>query len=164
MAEQATGWTQGEAHHRPLREVFHIVDEQTRERVEDPVTQAIAQGSAVSLANRTLLLGRQGQELPIDDSAAPIRDSSAEVTGAVLVFRDISERRRAEEERVEALTTLRSFLQSSPLGMAVVDKDMRFVVINDALAAMNGVSAGEHVGRTIEQVVPALHPVAAPIF
>jgi PAS domain S-box-containing protein len=164
MAEQATGWTQGEAHHRPLREVFHTVDEQTRERVEDPVTRAIAQGSAVSLANRALLLGRHGQELPIDDSAAPIRDSSAEVTGAVLVFRDISERRRAEEERVEALATLRSFLQSSPLGMAVVDKDMRFLVINDALAAMNGVSAGEQVGRTSEEMVPALHPVAAPIL
>src|SRR5579872_4386865 len=80
-----------------LNDVFRIENEFTRERVENPVGKALQQGIAVGLANHTLLLATDGTEIPIDDSAAPIRDEHGEIQGAVLVFRDITARRRAEE-------------------------------------------------------------------
>ena len=97
VAESLTGWTQAEAVGRPLPDVFHIVNEQTRQPVENPALRALREGVVVGLANHTVLIARDGTERPIDDSAAPMRDESGVPVGVVLVFRDVTERRRAEE-------------------------------------------------------------------
>jgi PAS domain S-box-containing protein len=97
VAESLTGWPAAEAIGRPLTDVFHIVNESTRHAVENPVQHALAKGVVVGLANHTILVARDGTERPIDDSAAPIR-AGGEVIGAVLVFRDITERHRAEAD------------------------------------------------------------------
>src|SRR5215471_12224429 len=81
---------------RQLQDVFHIVNEFTRDIVANPVERVLREGATVGLANHTILITRDGAEIPIDDSAAPIRSDSGELQGAVLVFRDITERRRAE--------------------------------------------------------------------
>jgi PAS domain S-box-containing protein len=101
VAQALTGWRDG-AEGRPLREVFRIVNEQTREPVENPVDRAIREGAIVGLANHTVLIARDGSERPIDDSAAPIRDPDGRIVSVVMVFRDVSERRRSERALVEA--------------------------------------------------------------
>jgi len=102
VAENHTGWKQSEAAGRPLQEVFVIANEATRLPVESPVSTVLQEGRIVGLANHTVLVARDGTERPIDDSAAPIRDAEGKVLGVVLVFHDISERRRTERERAEA--------------------------------------------------------------
>jgi PAS domain S-box-containing protein len=98
VACEMTGWRAEEATGNPLETVFRIVNENSREPVENPARRALREGVVMGLANHTILLRRDGSELPIDDSAAPIRDSQGRVLGCVLVFRDITERRRAEQE------------------------------------------------------------------
>jgi PAS domain S-box-containing protein len=98
VAEALTGWPQTEAAGRPLPEIFHIIDEGTRLPVENPAMRALREGQVVDLANHTLLIARDGTERPIDDSAAPMQDGSGAILGAVLVFRDVTERRRADQE------------------------------------------------------------------
>ena len=97
VAQKLTGWTLTEAQGRDLEEVFNIVDELTRIKPENPVVKAIRMGQTVGLANHTALIRRDGTEIPIEDSGAPIRDKDGQVTGVVLVFHDISDKRRAEK-------------------------------------------------------------------
>jgi PAS domain S-box-containing protein len=98
VAEGLTGWTQAEAEGQPLHTVLVIVNEETRQTVDNPAGKALREGVVVGLANHTLLIARDGTERPIDDSAAPIRNAQGKVVGVVLVFRDVSRRRRSEEE------------------------------------------------------------------
>ena len=97
VAERLTGWPQGEAQGRPVAEVFHIINEQTRAPAEVPVAKVLASGALQGLANHTLLIARDGTEWPVADSAAPIRDADGQVIGVVLVFRDVTVERTAEQ-------------------------------------------------------------------
>jgi PAS domain S-box-containing protein len=97
IAEQLTGWSNKEALGRNSDEVFRIINEETREPVKNPVNSVLKNGVIMGLANHTLLIRKDGTEIPIDDSGAPIKDRSNRLNGVVLVFRDITERRRAEE-------------------------------------------------------------------
>jgi PAS domain S-box-containing protein len=90
VAQELTGWSEPEAKDRPLEEIFHIVDETTRQPVEDPVSKVKRLNRIVGLANHTVLIRKDGSELSIDDSGAPIRNELGELTGVVMVFRDIS--------------------------------------------------------------------------
>ncbi len=103
VAEALTGWDAAAADGRSLDEVFRIVNEETRAPVESPVAKVLRTGTVVGLANHTALLARDGRETPIDDSGAPIRGAGDEVRGVVLVFRDVVDRRRAEEQRERTL-------------------------------------------------------------
>lgn len=96
-ARSLTGWDNDSGIGQPLSRVFRIVNERTRDTVESPVEKVLRLDAVVGLANHTVLISRNGREVPIDDSAAPIRDADGKLLGVVLVFRDISERRRAEK-------------------------------------------------------------------
>ena len=98
VAEKLTGWFLAEAQGHPLDEVFKIVSEETRQPEVNPVTEVLREGKVVGLANHTLLLGRNGSAIPIDDCASPILDDLGRITGTVLVFQNVSERRRKEAE------------------------------------------------------------------
>ena len=102
VAEELTGWQEKEALGKPLAQVFHIVDEFNRKRCQDPVRKVMETGGIVGLANNTILIAKDGKEHVIADSGAPIRDSQNEILGAVLVFRDITEKRKMEAELVNA--------------------------------------------------------------
>ncbi len=94
VAEQLTAFTHHAAHGRPLPEIFHIINEDTRAIVESPVEKVVRVGGVVGLANHTILVRPDGTELQIDDSGAPILSDHGELIGVVLVFRDITEQRR----------------------------------------------------------------------
>src|SRR5262249_7074718 len=107
VAESLTGWSEEEARGQPLDRVFQIVNETTRHPVENPATRALREGVVVGLANHTVLLKKEGGELSIDDSAAPIRDELGRVAGCVLIFRDVSYQRSLEREKSAQLLTAR---------------------------------------------------------
>ncbi|MGA8107999.1 MAG: CHASE3 domain-containing protein [Acidobacteriaceae bacterium] len=96
VAEKLTGWTRHQAEGQPLETVFHIVNEQTRAAVENPVEKVRRLRRVVGLANHTVLIARDGREFVIDDSAAPILDMDGAMVGVVLVFRDVTEERQME--------------------------------------------------------------------
>ncbi len=102
VAETVTGWRQEEAEARALAEVFHIINARTRKRCENPVEKVLASGGIVGLADDTLLIARDGTERRLADSGSPIRDRDGNTIGVVLVFRDITERLRMEEQLLNA--------------------------------------------------------------
>jgi PAS domain S-box-containing protein len=111
VAESLTGWSEAEALGKHLEDVFHIVNEETRKHAEQPVRKVIETGLVRGLANHTLLIAKDGSELPIDDSAAPVWDKDGKLVGVVMIFRDITEQRKAEhlvelaKEFAESLVT-----------------------------------------------------------
>jgi PAS domain S-box-containing protein len=103
VAQSLTGWSEQEAKGRRLDDVFQIINEDTRERGRSPIDKVLRAGGVSEIANHTLLVAKDGTERPIDDSAAPIKDEQGNLFGIVLIFRDITERRRAEGEREDSL-------------------------------------------------------------
>jgi PAS domain S-box-containing protein len=103
VAEALTGWTQSDAAGRPFEEVFVIINEESRRRAENPIAKVLRDAVIVGLANHTVLISKDGREIPVDDSAAPIKTADGSVAGVIMVFRDVSERRRAERERIALL-------------------------------------------------------------
>jgi PAS domain S-box-containing protein len=123
VAETLTGWTNDSAKGLPLADVFHIVNEKTRQRVDNPAALVLRSGNIMGLANHTVLIHRDGTERPIADSAAPILDDTGRILGVVLVFRDFSGQRRAEEAIAEQREWLETTLES--IGDAVIATDVR---------------------------------------
>lgn len=99
MAEALTGWSITEARDQPLGDVYRIIDERTRVELDSPVVKVLRSGTIVGLAESTLLVRKDGVELAMDDSGAPIRNEEGELVGVVLVFRDVTEKRRADQRR-----------------------------------------------------------------
>ncbi len=98
VAEDLTGWAVSDAQKRSLKEVFKIINENTRLEVESPVSRVLKESKVVGLANHTLLVQKGGKAVPIDDSGAPIKDDEGKIEGVVLVFRDVTARKKSEEE------------------------------------------------------------------
>jgi PAS domain S-box-containing protein len=145
VAQTLTQCSQEEAAGKPVADVFRILNETTRQTVESPVTRVLREGTIAGLANHTVLVARDGREIPIDDSGAPIRDQQGTVVGVVLVFRDITARKRAEE----ASLRLASIVEFS--GDAIVSQRLDGVLLswNAAAARMFGYSESEMVGQQL---------------
>jgi len=157
VAESLTGWKQEEAVSQPLETVFQIVNEETRAEVVNPAKRALVEGIIVGLANHTVLIRRDGSERAIDDSAGPIRDGDGQVVGAVLIFRDITERRRLERELAErhrAALLLASIVKSSE--DAIVSKSLQGIIQswNASAERLFGYTAEEAIGKHITLIIP----------
>jgi PAS domain S-box-containing protein len=155
-ADSLTGWSQEEAESKPLEVVFPIVNEKTRQPAEDPARRALREGTVVGLANHTLLLRRDGKEIPIDDSAAPIRSEAGKVAGVVLVFRDVSERRRAEKSLRQSEARLRLFVEHCPAAVAMFDRNMRYLLVSPRWLSDYNLGAQDITGRSHYDVLPGL--------
>lgn len=163
-AEQLTGWNSQEAVGEQLDTVFSIVNETTRKAVESPVAKVLRTGQVVGLANHTVLIRRDGSEVAIDDSGAPIRGDKGEIAGVVLVFRDIAERRKAERELALRSAELESLLHHSPAGFASFDRSYRYLRVNKALADIDGIPEEAHLGRKLSELMPEAFPVLEPLL
>ena len=150
VAQALTGWLQADALGHLLPEVFQIVHEDTRAPVDDPAMRALQTGSTIRLANHTILLARTGEEHAVDDSAAPIRDEAGAIVGAVLVFRDVSERRRIDLARAH----LAAIVESSD--DAIVSKTLQSVILswNKGAERLFGYTAAEAIGQRITMLIP----------
>lgn len=133
-----------------LDDVFRIVNEFSRAKVESPVAQVLREGGIAGMANHTVLLAHDGREIPIDDSGAPIRDAQGAIQGTVLVFRDVSARRRADQTN----RLLSSIVQSS--NDAIFSKDLNANVTswNAAAERIFGFSEQEMLGQSILRIFP----------
>ncbi|HEX8745606.1 MAG TPA: PAS domain S-box protein [Pyrinomonadaceae bacterium] len=150
VAQALTGWPLEEAVGRKLPEVFRIINESSRMPVESPIEKVLRDGVVVGLANHTLLISRDGREIPIDDSGAPIRDEDGHITGVVLVFHDITERRRGEE----AVQKLAAIVESAK--DAIFGKTLDGVITswNKGAYMLYGYSTEEAVGQNVSMLVP----------
>ncbi len=111
-----------------IEEVFRIIHEQTRKPAEDIVRRVLRDGQVANLANHTALVTRDGREIPIEDSAAPIRNNAGEVAGVVIVFHDVTAKRIAQEamelahaEAVSEKNRLEAVMEALPFGVAILD-------------------------------------------
>lgn len=125
VAESLTGYLRQEAVGQPLDSVFRIINEHSRQPVESPTVRALREGVVVGLANHSLLISKNGTERPIDDSAAPIRNDKGEVAGVVLIFRGISERRKAEQDVQKALAYADDIIATLREPFVVLDAALR---------------------------------------
>ncbi len=150
VAEDLTGWSQADALGQLLTDVFRIVHETTRAAVDNPALRALQTGTIIRLANHTVLLARTGEEHAIDDSAAPIQNEAGDTVGAVLVFRDVSERRRTDLARAH----LAAIVESSD--DAIVSKTLQSVILswNRGAERLFGYSSDEAIGRPITILIP----------
>jgi PAS domain S-box-containing protein len=151
VAERLTGWPSADAASRPLDEIFRIVNEDTRAPVDNPARRALREGTIVGLANHTILLARDGSETPIDDSAAPLRGGDGAIAGCVLVFRDVSDRRRTEQSLRASEEELSDFFENASVGLLWIDLDGRILRANRTELAMLGYAAEEYVGHVVTE-------------
>jgi two-component system CheB/CheR fusion protein len=150
VAEKLTGWTNDEATGQPLDVIFNIVNEHSRKPVENPATRALREGVIVGLANHTLLIAKDGTERPIDDSASPIQDEHGVQFGCVLVFRDITDRKKMEDELRQVAAELSEANRRKDEFLATLAHELRnpLAPIRNGLQVMR--SARDN-GDTVEQ-------------
>ena len=150
VAETLTGWTQAEAEGRALEDVFRIIDEASRVPVANPAMRSLREGRIVSFPKHTLLLAKDGTERAIEDSIAPIRDEAGIILGAVLIFRDGTEQRRANAARQHLAAVVASSAD------AIITKDLtgRITTWNDGARRIFGYTAEEVMGQSITILIP----------
>lgn len=150
VAERLTGWPLDQAQGTPIADVFQVVNETTGVPVENPALRVLETGEVIILSNHALLIARDGSEWPINDSAAPILDASGSIVGAVLVFRDDTERQLADITR----SRLAAIVESSSDAIIGKDLDGTIRTWNAGAEQIFGYTAGEAVGCSITLIVP----------
>jgi len=146
VAEKLTKWLKKEALGKPIELVFNIINEYTREPIENPIRKVLKEGHVVGLANHTVLIGNDGTETPIDDSGATVKDKDGNILGTVLIFRGITERKRKEEE----LRLHSAIMKNLAEGVYLIRVDDGIIVYtNPRFEEMFGYNSGEMIGKYV---------------
>ncbi len=153
VAESLTGWDQSDAEGKPLSEVFTIISEETGKELDNPVSEVLRDGTTVGLANDTLLRAKNGTLVPIDDSAAPIRDATGQITGAVLIFRDVTDKKTAAKEIKEARDFFKSVIENTMDGIMICDEKGDILSVNTALEDMCSFTKEDLVGHHASMII-----------
>lgn len=152
VAEQLTGWNHKDAIGKQLEEVFRIINEQTRNKVENPVEKVLSQGTVIGLANHTLLISKDGKEIPITDSGAPIKNDEGEILGVVLVFRDQTKEREAISKIERSEFRLNRAEIASKSGNWELHLDTKKIIGSKGACLIFGVSGSEFDYETIKKI------------
>ncbi len=147
VAELLTGWKLNQAFARPVDEIFHIVDSNTRKDIDSPVLKTLAQGGSTSIPGHAALIARDGTERQIDDSCAPIRDANGHVMGAVLVFRDVTEEYHRREELRESDERFAQIAEVSGEMIWEVDAGGFYTYVSQASHKLLGYTPEEMIGK-----------------
>ena len=150
VAERLTGYTETEARSAGIERIVNIVNQATRAVVENPIRTVLRDRQAVGLANHTVLISKSGMEIPIDDSAAPIKGVTGDISGVVLVFRDVSERRKA----FDTARRLASIVENSDDAIVAKSLDGTITAWNHAAERLFGFAAEEIIGSPISRIIP----------
>ncbi len=154
-AENLTGWNCVEVvNKKDISQVFDIINAKTREKVENPIYRVMQEGIVVGLANHTFLIKRDGTETPIDDSGAPIRNGKGEIIGAVLVFRDVGEKYRRDQELVDSERRFRAVTDSTADAIVSIDSHSRIVFWNSTASKIFGYEREEVMGSELTIIMP----------
>jgi PAS domain S-box-containing protein len=167
IAESLTGWSMQEASGRPLADVFRIVNEDTGEELASPVEALKHTGMIAGLSDRAILIRRDGGKIAIDDSTSPIREDDGQLSGIVLIFRDVGEKRRIEKEKEALLTEiaaryaeLEATYNNAAVAMALIDAvEFRYLRVNRKLCEILGLPESQIIGAKVLDVaagVPGL--------
>lgn len=161
VAEKLTEWPLKEAQGKPLGEIFHIVNEQTNEAVENPVEKVRRLNGVVGLANHTILISKSGQRLAIDDSGAPIFGTDGSLAGVVLVFRDVTRQRALDVALQSSAAEVKSqkdrlagIIGSAMDAIISVDEAQRIQVFNRAAEQIFRCSAADAIGQPLDKFIP----------
>ena len=147
VGERLTGWSEADAIGRPIDEVFNIINEDTRTKAVNPVRRVLVEGTVVGLANHTAIISRDGIERPIADSGAPIRDARGATRGAVLVFRDVTDERLADDAVRQSEEKLRLMIASiADYAIFMLDPQGGVASWNPGAAKITGYTEQEIIG------------------
>ena len=148
VAEHLTGWQQSDALGASAESVLRLIHAETREAIENPLLQAIRQGASVSISEHCVLQTKNGLERAIGDTAAPIRNDKGEITGGILIFQDVTERRQAEALLHRRQEEFRALVENSPDIVVRFDREFRHVYVNPAVEVATGISVEAFIGHT----------------
>jgi PAS domain S-box-containing protein len=158
VAAALTGWNLDDATGQPLEKVFRVINEDSRQAVENPVLKVFKERRVVALTNHTALVTRDGREVPVEDSAAPIRIKNGDIGGAVLVFRDVTAARRAMEANLQLV----AIVESSDDAIIGQSLDAIITTWNRGAQRLYGYRAEEVLGKPLSMLVPPDHPDELP--
>jgi phosphoserine phosphatase RsbU/P len=156
MAEQLTGWDFPSARGRRIDDVIRLVDGRSRNPLPNPIKSALEERGVVELAESTVLVARDGREVPVDDFGTPIRNKAGRLLGAIIVFRDITGRRSAEDTIIRAKKEWERTFDSVSDFIAIIDCDGKIIRLNTAMAARLGTTPREAIGISCHEAFHGL--------
>lgn len=154
VAENLTEWKLTDAKGEKLTKVFNIVNSKTRAVVDNPVSKVIKSGIIIGLANDTVLISRNNKEYFIDDSAAPIKNDEGDIIGVILIFRDITEKYRIQDEIIKSEEKYRQLFETMRDAYVLIDLKGNILETNNSLNKMLGYNSEELYGFTVMDITP----------
>ncbi len=157
VAEHLTGWKESDAQGKPIEYIFNIINEETYNKVENPVKKVLREGVVVGLANHTLLISKYGIEAPIADSGAPIKNETGEIIGVVLVFRDQTEEREKQKALEHSNARLKEAQRMAHIGNWELDLQKNELYWCDEIFRIFEIDPAEF-GASYEAFLNLVHP------